>query len=83
MIVNFGNNRICKYLEVSYIIKSKDYEFTKDQTIYPINEFDVVDFSKNKKRNGEINLNILKLFDNSHHHEIGLKYLQNLRLWRY
>ena len=79
LIVNFGNNRICKYLEVSYIIKSKDYEFTKDQTIYPINEFDLVDFSKNKKKNGEINLNILKLFDNSHHHEIGLKYLQNLR----
>ena len=52
-------------MEVSYIIRGKDYDFTKDLTIYPINEFDVVDFSKNNKTKGEINLNILKLFDNS------------------
>ena len=65
LIVKFGNNRICKYLEVSYIIRGKDYDFTKDLTIYPINEFDVVDFSKKNKKMGEINLNILKLFDNS------------------
>jgi hypothetical protein len=37
-VVNFGNNRFCKYLEVSYIIK-KDYEFTNDPSIYPINLF--------------------------------------------
>ena len=64
-IVKFGNNRICKYLEVSYIIRGKDYYFTKDPTIYPINEFDLVDFYKNNKAKGEMNLNILKLFDNS------------------
>ena len=72
LIVNFGNNRICKYLEVSYIIRKKEYDFTRDLTIYPINEFDVVDFSKNNKSMGEINLNILKLFDNSYYKEINL-----------
>lgn len=59
-IVKFGNNRICKALEVSYIIK-KDYEFTKDPTIYPIENFD---FSKYIPKKEEMNLNILKLFDN-------------------
>ena len=59
-IVNFGNNRICQALEVSYIIK-EDFEFTKDSTIYPIKEFD---FSGNNKGKEEMNLNILKLFDN-------------------
>lgn len=63
-VVNFGNNRFCKYLEVSYIIK-KDYEFTNDPSIYPIKEFDLVDFSKLNPKNGEMNLNILKLFDNN------------------
>ena len=63
-VVNFGNNRFCKYLEVSYIIK-KDYEFTNDPSIYPIKEFDLVDFSKLIPKNGEMNLNILKLFDNN------------------
>jgi hypothetical protein len=62
LIVNFGNNRFCKYLEVSYIIK-KDYEFTYDQTIYPIKEFDLFDYSKFAQKNLEMNLNILKLFD--------------------
>jgi hypothetical protein len=63
-VVNFGNNRFCKYLEVSYIIK-KDYDFTNDPSIYPIKEFDLVDFSKLIPKNGEMNLNILKLFDNN------------------
>ena len=35
-IINFGNNRICKFLEVSYIIK-KGNKFLKDESIYPIN----------------------------------------------
>ena len=61
-IVNFGNNRICQALEVSYIIK-KDYEFTKDSNIYPIKE---LDFPHYIPKMEEINLNILKLFDNSY-----------------
>jgi len=59
LISKFGNNRICKYLEISYIIK-KDYIFSKDPTIYPIKEFD---FAKNIPNMEEMNLNILKLFD--------------------
>ena len=62
-IAYFGNNRICKYLEISYIIK-KDYKFTKDPTIYPIKEFELYDFS-NYPSKEEMNLNILKLFDNN------------------
>ena len=58
-IANFGNNRICKYLEISYIIK-KDNKFTKDLTIYPINKFDFAKYEPNME---EMNLNILKLFD--------------------
>ena len=61
-IVNFGNNRICKALEVSYAIK-KDFEFTKDPTIYPIEEFDFSTYIPNREG---INLNILKLFDNDY-----------------
>ena len=61
IVVHFGNNIFCKYLEVSYIIK-KDYEFAKDPTIYPIKEFDLYDFSNYTSKNGEMNLNILKLF---------------------
>ena len=60
IIVTFGNNRICKYLEVSYIIK-KDNQFSKDESIYPIFEFDFTGPVKNGKT--EMNLNILKLFD--------------------
>ena len=58
-ITNFGNNRICRYLEVSYIIK-KDNKFTKDPTIYPIKNFD---YSKEIPNMEEMNLNVLKLFD--------------------
>ena len=57
--INFGHNRICHILEVSYIIK-KDNVFTKDETIYPIYEFD---YSKPSKGLLETNLNVLKLFD--------------------
>ena len=59
-IVIFGNNRICKNLEVSYIIK-KDNIFSKDESIYPIFEFDFMGPKLEGKT--EINLNILKLFD--------------------
>ena len=58
-IVTFGNNRICRFLEVSYIIK-KDNTFSKDESIYPIYEFDFFPPKNNGK--SEINLNILKLF---------------------
>jgi hypothetical protein len=60
-IVHFGNNRICRALEVSYVIK-KGYEFTKDPTVYPIEEFD---FSRYFPKREGMNLNILKLFDNN------------------
>ena len=57
--MQIDTNRICKYLEISYIIK-KDYQFTKDPTIYPIKEFDFAEYIPNME---EMNLNILKLFD--------------------
>ena len=57
--INFGPNRICHILEVSYVIK-KENHFIKDETIYPMYEFD---YSIPKKGKLETNLNILKLFD--------------------
>ena len=57
--INFGNNRICHILEVSYIIK-KGNKFIKDETIYPMYEFD---YSIPQVGKLETNLNILKLFD--------------------
>ena len=57
--INFGNNRICNLLEVSYIIKN-DNKFIKDETIYPAYEFDYIKPVLGKL---ETNLNILKLFD--------------------
>ena len=57
--MNFGNNRICQLLEVSYIIKNNN-KFIKDETIYPVYE---LDFLKPVLGKLETNLNILKLFD--------------------
>lgn len=59
-IVTFGNNIICRALEVSYVIK-KNNKFTKDDSIYPIFDYDF----RNPILKGktEFNLNILKLFD--------------------
>ena len=57
--VNFGNNRICHILEVCYIIR-KGNQFLKDDTIYPMYEFD---YSIPQQGRLETNLNILKLFD--------------------
>ena len=37
-IVFFGNNTICRQIEISYIIR-KNYSFSEDDTIYPIPEF--------------------------------------------
>ena len=54
--INFGNNRICHIMEVSYIIK-KDNIFLKDESIYPIYEFDYI-----KPKVGDMNLNVLKFF---------------------
>ena len=58
-IIMLGDYMICRYLEVSYIIKENN-QFTKDDSIYPIFEFDI--FGPNLYKN-EFNLNILKLFD--------------------
>jgi len=58
-IIIFGNNRICKYLELSYIIREGN-KFIKDDSIYPIYDFDYL--GPNEK-GIEINLNLLKLFD--------------------
>ena len=55
-IITFGNNRICKGIEVSYIIR-KGNSFTQDKTDYPIKKF-------HYGRNINFNVNILKLFDN-------------------
>ena len=57
--INFGNNRICFIMEVSYIIK-KGNLFKKDETVYPIYEFD---YSKPVIGKLEMNLNLLKLFN--------------------
>ena len=58
-IAQFGFNRICHIIEVSYIIK-KGNIFRKDEAIYPLYEFD---YSVPQKGKLEMNLNILKLFD--------------------
>ena len=58
-IVQFGFNRICHIIEVSYIIK-KDNNFRKDEAVYPLYEFD---YSVPQKGKLEMNLNILKLFE--------------------
>ena len=58
-IVQFGINRICHIIEVSYIIK-KDNIFRKDEAIYPLYEFD---YSVPQKGKLEMNLNVLKLFE--------------------
>ena len=60
-ITNFGNNRICYIMEVSYIIRENN-TFTYDDTIYPIDDFEYIRQEINGKL--EMNLNILKLFDN-------------------
>ena len=60
-VVMLEDFMICKYLEVSYIIKENN-QFEKDDAIYPIFEFDFTGPEKEGKK--EINLNILKLFDN-------------------
>ena len=59
-LVKFGNNVICQFLELSYVIR-KGNQFLKDDTIYPDFDFDFdgpIQFGKS-----EMNLNILKLFD--------------------
>ena len=60
VIVTFGNNRICKYLEVSYVIKENN-TFDVDDTIYPVYEFDFEE-AKPYSYGSEMNLNILKVF---------------------
>ena len=55
-IVIFGNNRVCEFLEVSYVNR-KDNIFNKDNSIYPIQDLD------SGINQSEMNLNIFKLFD--------------------
>ena len=52
-IIIFGNNRLCRIIEVSYIIR-KGNIFSKDHSIYPIREFSYAN---------KFNVNVLKLFD--------------------
>lgn len=59
-ISSFGNNRICRNLEVSYVIKEGN-QFTSDDSIYPLFEFDFE--GPRSTKNLEYNLNIIKLFD--------------------
>ena len=54
-VITFLNNRICETMEVSYVIRGS-HNFTKDNSIYPIQEFAYAD-------NKEFNVNILKLFE--------------------
>jgi hypothetical protein len=61
VIVKFGNNIICKCLEASYVIREGNL-FDKDDSIYPIFEFDFM--GPKATANLEMNLNILKLFYN-------------------
>ena len=58
-VVNFGNNRICHIMEVSYIIR-KGNRFIKDDTIYPI--YDKFEYIQPQLNKLEVNLNILQLF---------------------
>ena len=58
-VVNFGNNRICYNIEVSYIIR-KGNRFIKDDTIYPI--YDKFEYIQPQLNKLEVNLNILQLF---------------------
>jgi hypothetical protein len=60
LIVNFGNNRICQYLEVSYVTR-KNNKFLKDDSIYPLFEFDFT--GPNLDEKAEMEVNILTLFD--------------------
>jgi hypothetical protein len=57
----FGNNRICKALEVSYIIKEGNI-FYKDDTNYPIKEYDFTNCFLGRKPL-DLNYNIFKVFD--------------------
>ena len=58
-VIQFGNNKIWKYIEVTYIIKEGN-EFLKDDSIYPLKEF----YFKNDmyRPDANFNLNIYKLF---------------------
>ena len=60
IIVQFGNNRVCKFIEVSYVNRENNI-FTKDDSIYPIFEFDYLG-PKNNNLN-EMEVNIFSLFD--------------------
>ena len=60
-VAEFGNNMICRYLEISYVIREGNH-FDKDDSIYPNYKFDF--HGPNPNPSFEINLNILKLFYN-------------------
>ena len=58
-VIKFGNNKIWKYIEVTYIIKDGN-EFLKDDSIYPLKEFYFK--NDNYRPDANFNLNIFKLF---------------------
>lgn len=58
-IISFGNNRICGLLEISYVIRKDNY-FIKDDSVYPIFEFD---HETPNLQNNEFDVNIFTLFD--------------------
>lgn len=57
--MTFGDFTMCSALEVSYIIKDGN-QFEKDDSIYPISDFDFRNCYRPKLN---FNLNLLKLFD--------------------
>ena len=59
-IVKFGNNRFCKFPEISYVIRENN-SFEEDDSIYPIYEYDFQGPNYYHNRL-EMNLNILKVF---------------------
>lgn len=58
-IIQVGDMRICKALEVSYVIK-EGHEFEKDDSIYPIGELETICIKDNVL---DFNDNIFKYFD--------------------
>ena len=57
-VITLGKYKICEALEVSYVLK-ENYQFGKDDSLYPIQNFEVMNCGKLSK----FDLNLLKLFD--------------------
>ena len=57
-VINFGYNRFCNCIELTYILK-KGNKFIRDNTIYPLKEFNYTNREGNEL---DFDLNIFKLF---------------------